>query len=79
MRHSPLWTIRTVPNRRNREVEIGEKIRMVAISLDKINYNTVSKYANVLIFKEFYPETKNVSYYLNMFMYCGSVLKFYAF
>ena len=38
---------------------------MVAIPLDKINYNKVSKYANVLIFKEFYPKTKNVSYYLN--------------
>ena len=37
---------------------------MVAIMLDKINYNKVSKYANVLIFKEFYPKTKNVSYYL---------------
>ena len=39
-------------------------IRMVAIPLDKINYNKVSKCANVLIFKEFYPKTKNVSYYL---------------
>ena len=38
---------------------------MVAIPLDKINYNKVSKYANVLIFKEFYPKTRNVSYYLN--------------
>ena len=37
---------------------------MVAILLDKINYNKVSKYANVLSFKEFYPKTKNVSYYL---------------
>ena len=37
---------------------------MVAIPLDKINYNKVSKYANVLIFKEFYPKTKNVSYCL---------------
>ena len=37
---------------------------MVAIPLDKINYNKVSKYANVLIFKEVYPKTKNVSYYL---------------
>ena len=41
------------------------KIPMVAIPLDKINYNKVSKYANVIIFKEFYPKTKNVSYYLN--------------
>ena len=39
---------------------------MVAIQLDKINYNKVSKYANVIIFKEFYTKTKNVSYYLNM-------------
>ena len=39
---------------------------MVAIPLDKINYNKVSKYANVLNFKEFYPKTKNVSYYLNI-------------
>ena len=38
---------------------------MVAILLDKTNYNKVSKYANVLIFKEFYLKTKNVSYYLN--------------
>ena len=38
---------------------------MVAIPLDKINYYKVSKYANVLIFKEFYPKTINVSYYLN--------------
>ena len=37
---------------------------MVAMQLDKINYNKVSKYVNVLIFKEFYPKTKNVSYYL---------------
>ena len=37
---------------------------MVGIMLDKINYDKVSKYANVLIFKEFYPKTKNVSYYL---------------
>ena len=37
---------------------------MVAIPLDKINYNKVSKYVNVLIFKEFYRKTKNVSYYL---------------
>ena len=37
---------------------------MVAIPLDKIDYNKVSKYANVLILKEFYPKTKNVSYYL---------------
>ena len=37
---------------------------MVAIPLDKTNCNKVSKYANVLIFKEFYPKTKNVSYYL---------------
>ena len=39
---------------------------MVAIPLDKINYKKVSKYANVLIFKEFYPKTKNVSYYLKL-------------
>ena len=31
---------------------------MVAILLDKINNNKVSKYANVLIFKDFYPKTK---------------------
>ena len=37
---------------------------MVAIPLDKTNYNKVSKYADVIIFKEFYPKTKNVSYYL---------------
>ena len=36
---------------------------MVAIPLDKINYNKLSKYVNVLIFKEFYAKTKNVSYY----------------
>ena len=39
---------------------------MVAKQLDTINYNKVYKYANVLIFKEFYPKTKNVSYYLNI-------------
>ena len=39
---------------------------MVAIPLDKINYNKVSNYANVLILKEFYLKTKNVSYYLNV-------------
>ena len=44
---------------------------MVAIPLDKINYNKVSKYANVLIFKEFYPKTKNVSYYLNYQLKAG--------
>ena len=38
---------------------------MIAITRDKVNYNKGSKYANVLIFKEFYPKTKNVSYYLN--------------
>ena len=37
---------------------------MVAIMLDKINYNKVSKYTNALIIREFYPKTKNVSYYL---------------
>ena len=37
---------------------------MVAIPVDKINHNKVFEYANVLIFKEFYPKTKNVSYYL---------------
>ena len=37
---------------------------MVAIPLDKINYNKVSKYANVLIFKKLYPKPQNVSYYL---------------
>ena len=37
---------------------------MVAIPLDKIDYNKLSKYANVLILKELYPKTKNVSYYL---------------
>ena len=31
---------------------------MAPISCDKINYHKVSKYANVLIFKEFYPKTK---------------------
>ena len=44
------------------------KIRMVAIPLDKINHNKVSKYVNVLTFKEFYPKTKFVSYYLKVFM-----------
>ena len=39
---------------------------MVAKPLDKIIYNKVSKYANVIIFKEFYPKTKNVSYYLKL-------------
>ena len=39
---------------------------MVAIPLDKINYNKVSKYANVLIFKELYPKTKIVPYYRNI-------------
>ena len=39
---------------------------MVAVARDKINYHKMSKYANVLIFKEFYPKTKNVSYYLNV-------------
>ena len=33
---------------------------MVAIPRDIINYHKVSKYANVLIFKEFYPKIKNV-------------------
>ena len=41
---------------------------MVAIPLDKINHNKVSEYANVLIFKEFYPKTKIVLYYLNSFL-----------
>ena len=38
---------------------------MEAILLDTISYNKVSKYANVFIFKEFYLNAKNVSYYLN--------------
>ena len=42
---------------------------MVAIPLDKINYNKVSKYAKVLILKEFYPKIKNVSYYLKMIIH----------
>ena len=37
---------------------------MVAILRDKITYYKVSKYANALIFDEFYPKTKNVSYCL---------------
>ena len=37
---------------------------MVAIPLDRIDYNKVFKYVNVLILEEFYPKTKNVSYYL---------------
>ena len=40
---------------------------MVALPLDKFNQNKVCKYAKVLIFKEFYPKTKNVSYYLNCY------------
>ena len=40
---------------------------MVAIVRDKMNYHKVFKYANVLIFKEFYPKTKNVLYYLNWY------------
>ena len=43
---------------------------MAAIPLDKINYDKVSNHANVLIFKEFYPKTKNVSYYLNIDWHC---------
>ena len=39
---------------------------MVVLPLDKINYNKVSKYADVLIFQKFYPKTKNVSYYLKV-------------
>ena len=39
---------------------------MVALPLDKINYNKVSIYDNVLIVKEFYPKTKNLSYYLKV-------------
>ena len=35
---------------------------MVAITLDKIKYHEVSKYDNVLLFKEFYPKPKNASY-----------------
>ena len=49
---------------------------MVAIPLDKINCNKVSKYANALIFKEFYPKTKNVSYYLNS--YVSAILKVFT-
>ena len=55
--HSPLRTIHPVPNRRYQDAEIGEK-RMVAIPRNKISYHKVSKYANVLIFKEFYLKTK---------------------
>ena len=46
---------------------------MVAIPLDKVNYNKVSKYANVLIFQEFYPKTKNVSYYLKVVCTLGPI------
>ena len=35
-------------------------MRMVAIPRYKINYHKGYKYANVIIFKEFYPEKKNV-------------------
>ena len=41
------------------------QIHMVALPRDIINYHKVSKYAIVLIFKEIYPKTKNVLYYLN--------------
>ena len=37
---------------------------MVAIPHDKTNYHKMSKLANVLIFKEFYPKSKNMSFYL---------------
>ena len=38
---------------------------MVDTPCDKINYHKVSKYANIFIFKEFYPKSKNLLYYLN--------------
>ena len=47
---------------------------MVAIPLDKINYNKMFKYAKVLYLKELYPKTKNVSYYLKEFIGSGHIL-----
>ena len=47
---------------------------MVAMPLDKISYYKVSKYANVLIFKEFYPKTKTCRITLNdlcMYIQCS--------
>ena len=38
----------------------------VCIPLDKVNYNKVSKIANVLIFKEFYPKTKRCRITFNL-------------
>ena len=64
MPHSQLRTIHPVPKSKKPASWNRWKIRMVAILLDKINNNKVSKYANVLIFKDFYPKTRNVSYYL---------------
>ena len=53
---------------------------MAAIPRDKINYHKVSKYANVLIFKDFYPKTKNVSYYLKLsFTTHGVFTLFYVY
>ena len=47
------------------------KIRMVAIPRDKFNYHKVSKYANVVIFKEFYPKTKkHVVCSINQPLFC---------
>ena len=40
---------------------------MEAIPRDKLNYDKLSKEANILIFKEFYPKTQNVSYFFKTF------------
>ena len=43
---------------------------MVAIPRDTINCDKLSKYAYVVIFMEFYPKTKNVSYDLRSCYQC---------
>ena len=49
------------------------KIRMVAIPLDKINNNKVSKYTNALIFHGILSQNQNVSYYLKIHWNCDFV------
>ena len=64
MCHSPLWTIHPAPNRRYQEVEMGEKYvwllyRVIKPITIKCPHMPISSFS-----REFYPKTKNVSYYL---------------
>ena len=66
MRHSPLRTIHPVPNRRNQEVDIGEKYEWYICRLIKSITIKCPNMPMSLFSRNSIPKTKNVSYYLKI-------------